>query len=184
MGLLWGYVCYGQDTLERPVIDTGILTMKKEIYHIGAWGYGIEIQCENLFVRDDVLYLVFSVHNDSALSYEFSMPWFAIESRRGTRRRGVRFEKAIFPKQAYGLEPVPPGGEGRLVFTFEKMSLLRGQVFKVYFYERGGMRNLTLTLSQRDVNYVSRRISCLLNPSPSNIGPRNFICFSRRFPLL
>lgn len=132
-----------------------IVDMKRELYHIGTRGYDIDIQCENLFVKDDVLFLLISVRNDSAVSYELSTPRFAVESRRRTKR-GLQYEKAVFPKQSYGLGVIAPASEGRLVFTFDKMALLRGQVFRVYFYEKDGARNLTLTLSQGDVNHVKR----------------------------
>lgn len=134
---------------------TDIAAMKKELYHIGTRGYDIDIQCENLFVKDDVLFLLISVKNGSSVSYELSTPRFAVESRRRTRR-GLQYEKAVFPKQAYGLGIIGPASEGRLVFTFDKLALTRGQVFRVYFYEKGGARNLTLTLSQGDVNHVKR----------------------------
>ena len=106
-------------------------------------------------MKDDVLFLLISVRNDSAVSYELSTPRFAVESRRRTKR-GLQYEKAVFPKQVYGLGVIAPASEGRLVFTCDKMALLRGQVFRVYFYEKGGARNLTLTLSQGDVNHVKR----------------------------
>ena len=132
-----------------------IAAMKQELYHIGTRGYGIEVTCENLFVKDDVLFLLISLRNDSAVSYELSAPRFAVESKRRTRR-GLQYEKAVFPRQSYGLGTVLPGSEGRLVFTFDKMALLRGQVFRVYFYEKGGARNLVMTLGMRDVNEVRR----------------------------
>ena len=124
--------------------------MGKELYHIGTHGYGIDIQCENLFYRDDVLYLVVSVRNDSAVSYALSNPRFAIESAKRSKR-GLQYEKALFPRQSYGLGTVAPGSEGRMVFTFDKIFLLRGQVFRVYFYEKGGVRNMVLTLSWKDL---------------------------------
>lgn len=132
-----------------------IAAMKQELYHIGTRGYGIEVTCENLFVKDDVLFLLISLRNDSAVSYELSAPRFAVESKRRTRR-GLQYEKAVFPRQSYGLGTVLPGAEGRMVFTFDKMALLRGQVFRVYFYEKGGARNLTLTVGMEDVNRARR----------------------------
>ena len=84
-----------------------------------------------------------------------SAPRFAVESKRRTRR-GLQYEKAIFPKQSYGLGVVRPDGVGKLVFTFDKIALTRGQVFRVYFYEKGGARNFVLTLSAGDVNGARR----------------------------
>ena len=132
-----------------------IATMPKELYHIGAKDYGIEVFCDNLLVKDDVLFVVFTLRNGSAMSYELSDPRFSIESKRRTKR-GLQYEKALFPKQACGLGTVPPDSTRRLVFTFDKIALTRGQVFRVYFYEKGGGRNLVLTLSAGDVNGAKR----------------------------
>lgn len=44
----------------------------------------------------------------------------------------------------------------RLVFTFDKIALVKGQVFRVYFYEKGGARNLVVTMNGKDVNGARR----------------------------
>lgn len=129
--------------------------MDKELYHIGTRGYGIDIQCDNLFYKDDVLFLVLSLRNNSAVSYELATPRFAVESRRRTKR-GLQYEKGVFPRQSYGLGAVAPGAEGRMVFTFDKIALVKGQVFRVYFYEKGGVRNFVLTLAPEDINRARR----------------------------
>ena len=125
--------------------------MDKELYHICTRGYGIDIQCDNLFYKDDVLFLVLSLRNNSAVSYELATPRFAVESRRRTKR-GLQYEKGVFPRLSYGLGAVAPGAEGRMVFTFDKIALVKGQVFKVYFYEKGGARNLVVTFNLNDIN--------------------------------
>ena len=130
-------------------------SMKQELYHIGTKDYGIEILCENVFYKDDVLFLLVSLWNSSAVSYEVSEPRFAVESKRRTKR-GLQYEKAQFPKQVYGLGTVQPDSEGRLVFTFDKITLTRGQIFRVYFYEKGGARNLILTFAPNDINKARR----------------------------
>ena len=129
--------------------------MKQELYHLGTRGYGIDILCENIFVKDDVLFLLISLKNGSAVSYELSAPRFAVESRRHTKR-GLQYEKAVFPKQSYGLGVVQPDSVGKLVFTFDKIALVKGQVFRVYFYEKGGARNLVVTMNGKDVNGARR----------------------------
>ena len=40
--------------------------MTQELYHIGTSGYGLQILCENIFYKDDVLFLLVSVKNSSA----------------------------------------------------------------------------------------------------------------------
>ena len=89
------------------------------------------------------------------MSYGLSDPRFSVESKRRTKR-GLQYEKAIFPRHSDGLGVVQPDATGKMVFTFDKVSLTRGQVFRIYFYEKGGARNFVLTLSAGDVNGARR----------------------------
>jgi len=91
--------------------------MKQELYHIGTSGYGLQILCENIFYKDDVLFLLVSVKNSSAVSYELATPRFAVESAKRTKR-GLQYEKEVFPRASYGLGAVAPDSVGKLVFTF------------------------------------------------------------------
>lgn len=144
------------DTLSlSPISLAEVAAKPQELYHIGVSGYGIQLLCENLFYKDDVLYLVVSVRNSSAVSYEMSTPRFAVESAKRTRR-GLQYEKAAFPKQCYGLGSIAPDSNGKLVFTFDKIALVKGQVFRVYFYEKGGTRNLVMTMNIDDINKANR----------------------------
>ena len=102
-----------------------------------------------------MLYLVVSLRNASAVSYDLSAPRFAVESRR-LGRRGLQYEKAVVPRASWGLGVVAPGTEGRMVFIFDKISLVKGQVFRMYFYEKGGARNLVVTVDGRDLNGARR----------------------------
>ena len=77
------------------------------------------------------------------------------ESRR-LGRRGLQYEKAVVPRASWGLGVVAPGADGRMVFTFDKISLVKGQVFRMYFYEKGGARNLVVTVDGRDLNKAER----------------------------
>lgn len=129
--------------------------MPQELYHIGVSEYGIRLLCENVFVKDDVLYMVVSLRNRSAVSYELSTPRFAVESRR-LGRRGLQYEKAVVPRASWGLGVVAPGSVGRMVFTFDKISLVKGQVFRGYFYEKGGARNLVVTVDGKDLEGAKR----------------------------
>lgn len=126
-------------------------SMPQALYHLGTRGYGISLLCENIFVQDDVLYLVMSITNDSAVSYALASPRFAVESRRRTKR-GLQYEKAVFPRASYGVGVVAPDAEARMVFTFDKITLVKGQVLRVYIYEKGGSRNMVLSMNINDIN--------------------------------
>ena len=145
----------GGPSASSPIEFESLVSMKPELFHLGTSGYGIDILCENIFYKDDVLFLLISLKNGSAVSYALSDPRFSVESKRRTKR-GLQYEKAIFPRQAYGLGVTAPDGTSRPIFTFDKVTLTRGQVLRVYFYERGGSRNFCITLSPNDINKARR----------------------------
>lgn len=145
---------FSTDSLSSSSLSS-VAAMPQELYHIGTSEYGIRLLCENLFYKDDVLYLVVSLRNASAVSYDLSAPRFAVESRR-LGRRGLQYEKAVVPRASWGLGVVAPGADGRMVFTFDKISLVKGQVFRMYFYEKGGARNLVVTVNGKDINQTKR----------------------------
>ena len=145
----------GEPSASSPIEFESLVSMKPELFHLGTSGYGIDILCENIFYKDDVLFLLISLKNGSAVSYALSDPRFSVESKRRTKR-GLQYEKAIFPRQAYGLGVVQPDATGKMVFTFDKIALTKGQVFRIYFYENSGSRNYTLTLNVSDINKARR----------------------------
>lgn len=125
-------------------------TLEREIYHIGDVAYDIKVFCENVIIQDDVTYIVLSIENGSAVSYSMSTPRFVIESKRKTKR-GLVYEKQLFPKRTSGECTVAPGTMSRLVFSFDKVTLVKGQVFRIYLYEEGGPRNFVLSFGVRDL---------------------------------
>ena len=137
-----------QENLDEKV---GILdSLEREIYHIGDVAYDIKVLCENVIIKDDVTYIVLSIENSSAVSYSMSSPRFVIESKRKTKR-GLVYEKQLFPKHTSGETITAPGTVSRMEFSFDKVTLVKGQVFRIYLYEDGGPRNFVLSFGVRDV---------------------------------
>ena len=137
-----------QEDLDEKV---GVLdSLEREIYHIGDVAYDIKVLCENVIIKDDVTYIVLSVENGSAVSYSMSSPRFVIESKRKTKR-GLVYEKQLFPKHTSGETVTASGTVSRMVFSFDKVTLVKGQVFRIYLYEDGGPRNFVLSFGVRDL---------------------------------
>ena len=124
---------------------------KKGLYHIGDKGYGVSVFCDNLFIKDDVLYVVLDFQNRSSTTFVLSEPRFSVESRKRTKRELV-YEKQFFPRNVLVKDSVPPGTSEKMVFSFDKISVLKGQVFRAYMYESGGSRNYTLSFSSSDIS--------------------------------
>lgn len=125
--------------------------MKRRLHHIGTSGYGINLLCENLFSYSDITYMVFSVENTSGISYQVSDATFVIESRKQNKRT-VAYDQTIFAKSRFGSLSASPGATGKIVYSFEKMTLSKDQVLRVYLYESGGQRNLVMSITPDDVN--------------------------------
>ena len=134
----------------RNTVLEDALKQPKSLYHIGTEAYGISIFCDNVFIKDDVMYVVLNIENKSATTYSLSEPRFSIESKKRTKR-GLVYEKQIFPKNILGMEPIAPNTQSRMVFSFDKISILQGQVFRAYLYESGGTRNYVITFSEKDI---------------------------------
>ena len=133
-----------------PDVTEVLDSLEREIYHIGDVAYDIKVLCENVIIKDDVTYIVLSVENGSAVSYSMSTPRFVVESKRKTKR-GLVYEKQLFPKHTSGECTVAPGAISRMVFSFDKVTLVKGQVFRIYLYEDGGPRNFVLSFGVKDL---------------------------------
>ena len=133
-----------------PDVTEVLDTLEREIYHIGDVAYDIKVLCENVIIKDDVTYIILSIENSSAVSYSMSTPRFVVESNRKTKR-GLVYEKQLFPKRTSEECTVAPGTMSRLVFSFDKVTLVKGQVFRIYLYEDGGSRNYVLSFGVRDL---------------------------------
>lgn len=150
----------GRMTREREVSRTGradapvlseILDMKQGLYHIGENQYDISIQCENIYAYSDITYIVLSLKNSSGVSYDISDATFVIESKKKGKRT-VIFDKTLFPRSRYGSLSAGPKEVARIAYSFDKMTLSKDQVLKVYFYESSGQRNLSITIDTNDIN--------------------------------
>ena len=133
-----------------PDVTEVLDTLEREIYHIGDVAYDIKILCENVIIKDDVTYIVLSIENSSAVSYSMSSPRFVIESKRKTKR-GLVYEKQLFPKHTSGETVTAPGTVSRMEFSFDKVTLVKGQVFRIYLYEDGGPRNFVVSFGEGDM---------------------------------
>lgn len=153
----------GKAPREREVSRTGradapvlseILDMRQGLYHIGGSQYDISVQCENIFAYSDITYVVLSLKNSSGVSYDTSDATFVIESKKKGRRT-VIYDRTVFPRSRFGSLSAGPKEVARIAYSFDKMTLSKDQVLKVYFYESSGQRNLTLTIDTKDINRAS-----------------------------
>jgi hypothetical protein len=135
---------------DAPTLEE-VSKMSRELHHIGTSGYGVTVLCENIYSYSDITYMVFSVDNTSGISYDVTDATFVIESRKRSKRT-VAYDQTVFPRSRYGSLTAGPGQKGRIVYSFDKMTLSKDQALRVYLYENGGQRNLVMTVSPSDIN--------------------------------
>ncbi len=135
---------------DAPLLSE-VVEMRQSLYHLGSVAHHLTLLCENIFAYSDITYLVFSLKNDSGISYETGDATFVLESHNGMRRKIV-YEKTILPKNRFGKLTTAARSQSRIAYSFDKLTLSNDQVLKVYVYENGGNRNLVMTLTAKDIN--------------------------------
>ena len=128
---------------------------KQRIYHIGKSQYGIMVLLTDLFVVNDITYMVLEIANKSGISYDASSARFVIESKKKTKR-SIEYERPVFAKSRFGSTVVAPGASERVAFTFDKITLTKDQILALYLYETGGSRNIIIRINYIDINSARR----------------------------
>ena len=123
----------------------------RHLYHIGCKEYDIQVLCEDISSYSDITYFVLSLKNNSGISYDAADATFVIESK-GRSKRTVKYDKPQFPRSRFGNLSAGPGEYTRIVYSFDKVTLSKDQVLKIYIYENGGQRNLVMTVDTKDIN--------------------------------
>lgn len=137
------------ESLVRPSDWSGF---KRRLFHIADREYGIAVQCCDIYTANDMTTVVLSLENQSVLSYQTTSPRFVIEGRKTTRKK-PQVEKTVYPVSCTNNRIcVSPSEEIIAAYSFEKLTLMKDQVLKVYFYENGGMRNLGLAINAKGIN--------------------------------
>ena len=135
---------------DAPLLQD-VVAAPQSLWHISTRQYDIEVTCTTILSYSDITYMVFSIRNSSGVSYECPDATFVVESRKRSKR-GVVYDRNIFPKSRYGTISCAPKSSTRIGYSLDKVSLSRDQVLRVYFYEQGGQRELVLTIGASDIN--------------------------------
>lgn len=137
--------------VNAPTIEE-VMRKPQEIYHITDKSYRLEADVINVYAYSDLTYIVISVRNNSDIGYEAGDAQFTIESRKSKRQLAT--DKSVWPKSSYGTLSCAPNSRSMVGYTIPKLTLQKNEVLKIYIYEKGGTRNLFLTLNDKDVNYA------------------------------
>lgn len=135
---------------DAPMLQD-IFQKKQTLFHISTKNYGLRLTVENIFSYSDITYLTLRLDNESGVSYEVSDAIFIMETKSKSKKK-IANESTLIPKNRYGTLASPAHSSSRISYSFEKLTLSRDHVLKIYLYEDGGQRNFSLTLSSQDIN--------------------------------
>lgn len=129
-----------------------VMRKGQEIYHVTDKSYRLEAEVINVYAYSDLTYVVIRIVNNSDIGYEAGDAQFTVESRKNSRQ--LTTDKSVWPKSSYGTLSCAPNSRTMVGYTLPKQTLQKNEVLKIYIYEKGGTRNLFLTLDDKDVNYA------------------------------
>jgi hypothetical protein len=142
----------------RAPLLSEVADQSQHLYHIGCREYDIQVLCEDISSYNDITYVILSLRNQSGISYEISDATFVVESKGRSRKRTVKLDKTVFPRNRHGKLSAAPGEYTRAAYSFDKLTLSKDQELKVYVYENNGQRNLVMTISAKDINKARTNI--------------------------
>lgn len=139
-----------------PILSIEDMYQKgQELYHISHIENGIRVSCENIISYGDVLYLTLSLENKSSTDYRIEGATFCIEPKKKAQRSALQ-PKPVFARNRYGNLSASPGEKSIEVYSFDKITLAKGQVLRIYFYESDDQRNLILDIDRKDINNAQK----------------------------
>ena len=138
--------------MDAPTLEE-VMRKDQQLFHIGDKSYKLEAYCTNVFSYSDLMYFVLSLKNGSDIGYESGEAQFVIESKTKSGKNLVS-TRSIWPKNSFGTLSCPPKGNTVVAYSLPKITLLKDEVLNIYIYEKGGNRNLLLTLTDKDVNFA------------------------------
>ena len=128
----------------------------QQLFHITTKSMKMEFVCENIFSYSDITYITLRLTNKSGVSYETKEAMFAIEDNNKSKRKVKPEPVTLLPNSKYGTLITAPGEDGKMVYSFSKITLGPEQVLRIYLYEKDGQRNMVLTLTPKDINLSAK----------------------------
>ena len=137
---------------DAPTLDE-VMQKDRQVFHVYDKVYHLEASVINVFAYSDVTYIVITLRNNSDIGYEAGDAQFTVENKKVSSRT-LSTDKSVWAKSSYGTLSCAPNSSTMIGYTIPKLTLQSNEVLKIYIYEKGGTRNLFLTLDDKDVNYA------------------------------
>lgn len=135
-----------------PTIEE-VMRKDQELFHISDKCYHLEAYCINVYAYSDLTYIVIELKNKSDIGYEAGDAQFTVENKKVSAKY-LTTDVSVWPKSSYGTLSCAPQSSTKIGYTLPKLTLQSNEVLRVYIYEKGGQRNLFLSLDAKDINYA------------------------------
>lgn len=116
----------------------------------------VQLAVKGIYTRDDAFFFNVFVQNKSNISYDIDFIKFYIQDKTKVKRTAEQ-EKQLTPFFVYndGQKAVPGQAKLNKVFVFKKFTFPDDKNLIVEMFEKGGGRQLTLTLSNKEVLHAT-----------------------------
>lgn len=110
--------------------------------------YGMELETEGIYIKNDVILFQYHLHNSTQLGYEPASIRFYIRDRKKAKRTAEQ-DKEVEP--LYVLQSgTPESGKGStLVAAFPRFTIAESKYFSIEIMEQGGDRNPAVHIKQK-----------------------------------
>ncbi|MFD1145353.1 conjugative transposon protein TraN [Larkinella insperata] len=126
---------------------------KRRIKHIGTEQQGVNLHLKNILYRDDVMFLVLGLDNDSKMDYDLEfMHVFISQSKKAGESSGAQ-DVAVEPIKVFDADvnTVPHRQQITKVIAINRMTLEKDRRLMVQINEKQGGRMLTLPIGTEEL---------------------------------
>jgi len=124
---------------------------KRTIHKVKDKKYGMKLQLQGLYIKEDVIYYQMKLQNRSNISYDIDQFRFFIRDEKKLKRTASQ-ELEMKPLYVYG-DTASVGGqsEGMFVFALPKFIIPDNKFLDVQLIEKNGDRNLDLKIHNKTI---------------------------------
>ncbi|SHL37492.1 Bacteroides conjugative transposon TraN protein [Chitinophaga jiangningensis] len=133
------------ESLQRKI---STITLAKPFLRKSRTAFKMKLQLNTIHYDDENLYFSCTLSNNSNLPYELNFAHMAISDLRVVKRSAIQEVEEI-PIYFSPIGLIPGNASQKLVFVLKRFSIPNQKKFLLELYEKGGGRNLQLTLSNR-----------------------------------
>jgi conjugative transposon TraN protein len=149
-----------KDSSEKAIIKNQFITQaaftaiandiksKRHFLHKNVWEQKVKLSLNNMFVKNDLIWLELGITNKSPLAYTPFYVRFFIHDTKTTKRTAVQ-ENELIPLNKNAFNKIDQHASQAIVFAFTPFTIGAAKELVIQVGERDGDRLLTLPISHR-----------------------------------